>query len=227
VIVCLVTDRRRLCGAGIEFADARRAVARQTAQAVAAGIDLIQVRERDLDAGRLALLVGDAVRQSRGSGTRVVVNDRLDVAIACGADGVHLRTDSIPAAEVRRIAPAGFLVGRSVHAVSEAATAGPVDYVIAGTVFRTESKVGTYSPIGVEGLRAIVGALEAPVLGIGGIDLDTVGDAARADAAGVAAVGLFLRPATTLAALVDEARRRFDTAKSASYHDRGLLTNGS
>ncbi|HEV3140650.1 MAG TPA: thiamine phosphate synthase, partial [Vicinamibacterales bacterium] len=109
--ICLVTDRLRQD----PIAQARRAVG--------AGIDLIQIRERDLDAARLASIVRAIVAIARGSpgtATRVVVNDRVDVAIACGADGVHLRGDSMPADAVRAIAPRGFLVGRSVHTAEQA-----------------------------------------------------------------------------------------------------------
>src|SRR5205814_1224408 len=107
--------------------------------AVASAVDLIQVRERDLNAADLAALVSAVVKVSRGSGTRVLVNDRVDVALATGADGVHLRSDSVPADAVRRLVSAGFLIGRSVHRVDEAVAAGAVDYLIAGAVFPTRS----------------------------------------------------------------------------------------
>jgi len=150
-LFCLVTDRHRLCAEAaapvtpVTFDAARRRLVEQAKWAVKSNIDLIQVRERDLEANALATLVGDLVRVSRGSGTRVVVNDRVDVALACGADGVHLRHDSVPADALRAITPDGFLVGRSVHELAEAEGAGPVDYLIAGTVFSTPSKPATLS----------------------------------------------------------------------------------
>src|SRR5687768_11502955 len=107
---CLVTDRRRLGAEAAGFDEARRRLVAQGKWAIASSIDLIQVRERDLEARDLAAIVGELVRLSRRSGTRVLVNDRLDVALACGADGVHLRHDSAPAVSVRAIAPDGFLV---------------------------------------------------------------------------------------------------------------------
>src|SRR3954471_1486853 len=134
---CLVTDRRRLRPDAAGFAAAMQGLVDQSAWAARAGIDLLQVRERDLDGARLAELVTALVAASRGSQMRIVVNDRLDIALACRAHGVHLRHDSLPADSARRIAPPGFLVGRSVHGVAEALAAGPVDYLIAGTVFRT------------------------------------------------------------------------------------------
>lgn len=213
--VCLVTDRRRLCGEDASFAVAAACVVEQARAAVAAGVDLIQVRERDLEARQLMTLVEDIVGVSRGTPTRVLVNDRLDVALACGADGVHLRSDSVAAAQVRRVTPPSFLVGRSVHSAAEAMAAGPVDYVVAGTVFATTSKPVEYPLIGVDGLRAITSVAPAPVLAIGGIILDRMDLVAGAGAEGVAAIGLFAGRAP-IGPIVAAIRARFDRVKSAS-----------
>lgn len=212
--LCLVTDRHRLCGGNAPFEVARRRLIEQALAAIQAGVDLIQVREPDLEAGELKTVVDDIVGVSRGTATRVVVNDRLDVALACGADGVHLRSDSIPAADARRMAPSSFFVGRSVHTADEAIEAGAVDYLIAGTVFPTASKPAGRQPIGLEGLRAIVAAACAPVLAIGGVTADRLADIAASGAAGVAAIGLFTGGAP-LGALVDACRTRFDSRNSA------------
>jgi thiamine-phosphate pyrophosphorylase len=178
------------------------------------------VRERDLTTADLADLVSDLVRLRRGTRTRVVVNDRVDVAVACGADGVHLRGDSISADAVRRIAPPGFLVGRSVHNVNEARTAGPVDYLIAGTIFATASKPAAVL-LGVDALKRVVEAVRVPVLAIGGVSIDHVPAVATTGAAGVAAIGLFIGSdaeaggpchAVPLGARVDAIRARFDTS---------------
>jgi thiamine-phosphate pyrophosphorylase len=163
--------------------------------AVDAGVDLIQVRERDLEAAALAGCVTDLLTVTRGTATRIVVNDRLDVALACGADGVHLRADSVAIAAARRLAPLGFLVGRSVHTASEAADASDADYLIAGTVFPSPSKGLGYRLLGVDGLRAVVLASAVPVLAIGGISLDHLDSVAATGAAGVAAIGLFMQRA--------------------------------
>jgi thiamine-phosphate pyrophosphorylase len=190
---CLVTDRRRLCPGARSFADARRGLVEQARRAAAEGIDLIQVRERDLEAAALAALVADVVAITRGSATRVLVNDRIDVALACGADGVHLRADSVPVAEARRLLPAPRLVGRSVHSVREAVAAAGADYLIAGTVFPSASKrTGSAELLGIEGLRAIVSATAVPVLAIGGITPDRIDSVLAAGAAGIAAIGLFI-----------------------------------
>ena len=193
--MCLVTDRRI------------RPLVQQCSDAVRAGVDMIQVRERDVDGGPLALLVAELVRLTRGTATRVVVNDRLDVALACGADGVHLRGDSIPPESARSIAPPGFLIGRSVHDEQEAATvAATVDYLIAGTVFPTSSKPGLTEWLGLEGLARICDAVAVPVLAIGGITADRLPGVAAAGAAGIAAIGLFADANRPLTDVVADAR---------------------
>jgi thiamine-phosphate pyrophosphorylase len=191
-VLCLVTDRRRLCSETVAFEVARRCLIDQAKWAIKSNVDLIQVRERDLEAADLARLVSDLVGVSRGSGTRVVVNDRVDVALACGADGVHLRHDSVRAQAVRTIAPDGFLVGRSVHGPAEAEGAGPVDYLIAGTVFPTPSKPAETGTLGLDGLAEVVRAVAIPVLAIGGITRDRLDEVATTGAAGVAGIGLFI-----------------------------------
>ena len=198
--VCLVTDRRR--------AD----VVAQARKAVDAGIDLIQIRERDLDAAPLAALVADVLAIARGSRTRVVVNDRLDVALACTADGVHLRADSMDIADARRLRSEGFIVGRSVHSAAEATAAEGADYLIAGTVFPTVSKPEANRWLGVDGLRAIVEASRVPVLAIGGVTADRVGEIGATGAAGIAAIGLFT--AGSLSDILLGARAAFDSAKA-------------
>lgn len=192
--------------------DRRRAdVLEQARRAVDAGIDYIQVRERDLEAAQLADLVSAVVAITRQSKTRVTVNDRLDVALACQADGVHLRADSIAPADVRRLAPAPFLVGRSVHSAAEAADSRSADYLIAGTVFPTASKPGA-ACLGLDGLTAIVKASPAPVLAIGGVTRDRLVAIAATGAAGVAAIGLLADG--SLVEIVKAARAAFDTAKA-------------
>ena len=155
------------------------------------------MRERDLEAGALAALVTELLAVTRDTPTRVVVNDRLDVALACGADGVHLRGDSIPIAAARRLAPAGFLIGRSVHGVDDVRGAAGADYLIAGTVFPTASKPAGDRCSASTGLAAIVRRAACPVLAIGGITGTRSTRIAAAGAAGFAAIGLFVRPGPT------------------------------
>jgi thiamine-phosphate diphosphorylase len=194
VILHLVTDRRRLAGHGATGAAMRGCLRQQIDQAIQAGIDVVQIRERDLEAGELAAVVHEAVDQARGTATRIVVNDRADVAIACGAAGVHLRSDSMAAPALRRLAPekGGLLIGRSVHSVSEAIAAAPdVDYLIAGTVWATGSKPADHPLLGVAGLAAIAAAVHVPVLAIGGVTAERAAEVRDAGAAGVAGIALF------------------------------------
>ena len=215
-ILCLVTDRLRLC-AGRGDVSSRQCLIAQVTEAVAAGVDLVQIRERDMDAALLAELVTQAVSAARGSTTRIVVNDRLDVALACGANGVHLRADSVPPAAVRAIVPRGFLVGRSVHRADEALrVAADVDYVIAGTVYPTMSKPGAGRCLGADGFAALTHAVSVPVLAIGGITVARLSEVAAAGAAGIAAIGLFLADdagaacrSRPLGAIVESARAAF------------------
>ncbi len=224
-MLCLVTDRRRLLPGAASLESARRCVLEQAQYAVDARIDLIHLRERDLSSADLAALAADLLRLTRRTATRVVINDRLDVALACGADGVHLRADSFTVTAARRLVPSSFLVGRSVHSASEAPAADGADYIVAGTVFPTASKGGAGACIGVEGLRAIVRAVAAPVLAIGGISIERAGDVAAAGAAGIAGIGLFMAPETVapsscraipLADRADAVRYQFDSRRAAS-----------
>ena len=193
LILHLVTDRRQLASGAATPGAVRSCLLRQVGYAVAAGVEIIQIRERDLGGAQLVDLVGDIIATARGSHTRVLVNDRLDVALACGADGVHLRADSIAPAAVRPLVGTRFLIGRSVHTEQEARDVSPhVDYVIAGTVWRSASKPGPHDLLGLEGLRRIVSAAAVPVIAIGGVTSARLDAAAAAGAAGVAAIGLFM-----------------------------------
>jgi thiamine-phosphate diphosphorylase len=183
-----VTDRRR-------FALSTSVLAARAARAAAMGVDVIQVRERDLDGRALAALVGEILQAVEGTPTRVVVNDRADVAIAAGADGVHLRGDSYPAARVRAIAPPGFLVGRSVHSATDvdvATAAGGHDYLTFGTVFASSGKPAGHAIAGIDALQDAVRRTTLPIIAIGGIDETKLSLIEKTGAAGFAAVGMFM-----------------------------------
>jgi thiamine-phosphate pyrophosphorylase len=220
--LCLVTDRKRLAarlGLPPTGPEVCEALVEQARQADEAGIDLVQIREADLDARALGMLVRRVLAAARR--TRVVVNDRVDVALACGAAGVHLRESSAPAGRVRRIGPPGLLIGQSLHAVAHVVTARSVDYVMFGAVFQTRSKPSGHPTLGVVGLEAASVATELPVLGIGGIGLDNVESVALAGAAGIAAVELFLPPTDAASAdwlhgIVARVREAFDTGGRVS-----------
>jgi thiamine-phosphate pyrophosphorylase len=218
----LVTDRRRLAGS-VPFEDARRCLLRQAAYAIDARIDCIILRERDLEARDLTDLAIELVRLTRGTQTRVVINDRIDVAVASQADGVHLRADSVRPRDVRGMTPTGFLVGRSVHSVEEAIAATTVDYLIAGTVWSSASKSAGHPLLGLDGFEAIVKAVDVPVLAIGGVTVDRARDVGAAGGAGIAAIGLFMdnAPGTGCGAgplnmVAEHIRSRFDTSGSPS-----------
>lgn len=193
MILCLVTDRRRLgaalrLGAG-EWADAVRA---QVFAAAAAGIDWVQLREPDMPAADLLRLTKALVADTKDMATRIVVNDRLDVALAAGAAGVHLKERSFSVESARAITPPGFLIGRSVHELAIQGVAMTASYLVAGTVLPTASKPAV-TCLGWEGLSAIVRAASGiPVLAIGGIDLPSIPLVAASGAAGLAAIGAFI-----------------------------------
>lgn len=215
-VLCLVTDRRRLpepCEDNL---------IRLVTSAARAGVTLIHLRERDLDDHHYLDLTRQVVKAVEGTETRIAVNDRVDVALAAGAHGVHLRQDSMAASRVRQMVPDGFLIGRSVHSPEDAAQAGltGVDYVIMGTIYPTPSKSGGSRTAGLTALSAACRATSVPVLAIGGVAADKVGHIAAAGAAGIAAIGLFadlhrddgdedIQPA--MGELVARIRRVFDT----------------
>ncbi|MEP6782786.1 MAG: thiamine phosphate synthase [Acidobacteriota bacterium] len=193
MILCLVTDRRRL-GAAMSAAvgDWPEVLAQQVAAAAAAGIDFVQVREPDLEARQLTGLVRDLVRRVEGSRTRILVNDRIDVAIAAGAAGVHLKEASILPDEARRIAPPGFVISCSVHTTAAVSSRKSADLLIAGTVRSTASK-NAVDYLDKVGLEAIVKAAAGQsVLGIGGLNLSSVPLVVESSAAGMAAIGAFI-----------------------------------
>jgi thiamine-phosphate diphosphorylase len=181
----MITDRRRY--------RAEEALVARVAAAAAAEITLVQIRERDMPARDLFQLVTRCLAAVKGTRTRILVNDRLDVALTAGAHGVHLRSDSMPASRARSLAPIGFLIGRSVHSAGEAASAfadGGADYLLFGAVFATTSKPGQ-SPAGVNALAEVVQASPLPVLAVGGISSETVPRLTGTGCAGYAAIGWF------------------------------------
>jgi thiamine-phosphate pyrophosphorylase len=193
MILCLVTDRRRLGAAmGAASRDWPELLARQVEAAAIAGIDYVQVREPDLEGRQLAALVRELLRRTQGSSTRILVNDRIDVAIAAGAAGVHLKETSVLPDQARRIAPPGFIIGCSVHSIASAVARKSADLLIAGTVLSTASKP-TVDYLEEAGLETIVKAAAGQsVLGIGGLDLSSVPLVTASSAAGMAAIGAFI-----------------------------------
>ncbi len=161
--------------------------------AVRAGLDLIQLREKNLASRQLAELAGAAVAIAAGLKTRIVINDRLDIAMAVGAHGVHLGVQSVPPGAVRRHVDSGFLIGASCHSLDEAvrAEAGGADYILLGPVFDTPSKRPYGPPLGLDKLSEVAGHVAIPVLALGGIAVERVRACLDAGATGIAAIRLF------------------------------------
>ncbi len=180
--------------------------------AVAAEVCLFQIREKSLPARVLYELTVRAAEITRGSQTRLLINDRSDIARAAGADGVHLTSHSLPADVVRSIYGAEFLIGVSTHsleAAREAAQAG-ADFVVFGPVFETESKRVYGAPLGLEKLREVARELrEFPVVAIGGITIENVEKCFAAGASGVAAIRL-LNDVSEMALIAGKIRERFN-----------------
>ncbi|RIL00108.1 MAG: thiamine phosphate synthase [Proteobacteria bacterium] len=184
-VLCLVTDRR----------SARRPLEEIVAAAVEGGVDWVQIRERDLEGGALLALcdrVGAAARAAaarRGGAVRVLINRRVDVALACGADGAHLGFDALPVRAARALLAAPASIGVSAHAPDElrAAARDGADYAHLAPIFAPLSKPAERPPLGLEALRAPADGL--PVLAQGGVEPSNAGAILRAGAAGVAVTG--------------------------------------
>ena len=187
-IVCYVTDRKS------------GNVPAQIRATAAAGVDWVQIREKDMCARDLLALARGAI-EATGGEARIIVNDRLDVALAAGAAGVHLGGESVPVREVVRWcrsgnAPAGFLVGVSCHDLDQArdAESSGASYVFFGPVFDSPAKRAFGPPQGVARLAEACRAVRIPVIAIGGVNEENGADCIRAGAAGIAAIRLFQEP---------------------------------
>jgi thiamine-phosphate diphosphorylase len=201
-VLCLITPPASAAG------DTDDALVARVAAAARAGVQLIQIRRPDDGVRPLLRLVRSCLDAVASTTTRVLVNDRLDVALAAGAHGVHLRGDAPPARRLRALTPPGFLLGRSVHAVDEAvhvAEQGGLDYLLLGTIFSTPSKPGA-AAVGTGVLAAAVARVALPVLAVGGVTLARLVEVRRAGAAGIAAIGLFDVPPDGMARVVEAAR---------------------
>ena len=209
-ILCYVTDRRSLSPTA---AGSDSALVEKIEAVAAAGLDWVQIREKDLPGRELAALTRESV--ARRSTARIVVNDRLDVAVSESAGGVHLGEASLPVVDVAKwvnrsesgvvvsdhgaasqfpVAASGdFLIGASCHSLdgAKAAVRGGADYIFFGPVFATPSKAKFGEPQGAEKLAMVCSAVPVPVIAIGGITLENAGECIAAGAAGIAAIRLF------------------------------------
>jgi thiamine-phosphate diphosphorylase len=224
-IVMLVTNRARLAervGAPPnDLESVTPHLLSQIESAAAAGVTVIQLREPDLEGRALARLTRAAMRVVEGTGVSLVVNGRVDVALAAGAHGVHLPERGLPSDRVRALLPQPALVGASIHAPVPELDGGSLDYAVFGAIYGTRSKAPGQVLAGLNGLRSAVDASATPVLAIGGVTLPRIAEIAATGAAGFAAIELFL-PASasssgaSLRKILESAREEFDTVGDVS-----------
>ena len=172
-------------GRGIDHLDVARA-------ALEGGADALQLRDKEAGGRELLRLAGEirALVRASGGGCLFLVNDRVDVALACGAHGVHLGQEDMPARAARSLLGKGMVLGVSAGTVEEALRACEegADYLGVGPVFATPSKPDAGEPIGLDGLRRIREAVELPVVAIGGIDAENAASVMEAGADGIAVI---------------------------------------
>jgi thiamine-phosphate pyrophosphorylase len=205
--------RERLALIVITDPAARLGVVPAVEAALRAGVRTIQLRWKDASPHDLIPLGARLRQRTRQAGALLIVNDRIDVALAIEADGAHLGDDDLPLEVARRIVPAHFILGKSVDTPTEAAAAerSGADYIGAGPVYSTASKSDTGPVMGPAGMQAIRAATRLPLVGIGGVGIGgSAFDVVRAGADGVAVIGAVMGaddPETAARSLLEEVRR--------------------
>ncbi len=204
----LITDRRLVKGPFYEVIE----------EALKGGVEALQLREKDLTAGELYAMACRLREITSRYGAKLFINDRVDVALAAGADGVHLAQAGLPLRAVRKVTGGKILAGLSTHTLREAldAEAAGADFITFGPVFETPSKRRYGPPRGLGELEDVAGRVSLPVFGLGGIKAGNVADLLRAGAAGVALISAILasrRPG-------EEAERFIAALRSSRRGDR-------
>ena len=215
--LALVTDRR-LCLPGHSLAVAVSA-------ACDGGLDMMQLREKDLPGGAL-LTLAQELREATRDRALLIVNERVDVALACGADGVHLGEEALPVEEARRLLGDDALIGRSVHSVAGAveAEASGADYLVVGPIYATPSHPESEGA-GTALLEQVRRAVAVPFLAIGGVDASNIEEVARAGASGAAVVRAVIA-APDPAQAVAELRAAFVRGLSPAVATITVTVNG-
>ncbi len=186
--VYLITDRRLFAGATLLY--------EAVEAALQAGIRAVQLREKDLPLREMLAMAYRLREITVRHGARLLVNDRIDVAMAVAADGVHLGRESMPAGAARKVVGEGMLIGVSTHSVAEARDAERegADFVTLGPVYRTASKLRYGPPLGTDVLVQAKAAVAVPVFAIGGITQEKITEVREAGADGVAVISAILGP---------------------------------
>ena len=213
----LVTDRR-LCNSDLSDLEE---LERRVAGAVKGGVNLVQLREKDLPGGRLLELARRLRKVTEGSAL-LFINERVDVALACGADGVQLGEDGLPPEAARKVAGKNLIIGRSVHSVESAVAAEceKADFLVVGTIFPTGTHPGA-EPEGPRLLSRIMGRVSIPFAGIGGISAANVDKVIGAGASGGAVISTILAAEDT-----EQAARGLKSAIDTAWSRRSMSVTG-
>ncbi|MBL8196091.1 MAG: thiamine phosphate synthase [Blastocatellia bacterium] len=211
--LCLITDRKQLLSTLLNHQlfdlDTTLSQLLNFCQTAAqAGIDIIQVREKDIPADKLSNFVAKLTKETKNTNAKVLVNDRLDIALSYEADGIHLPSNSFPINKVRKLVGKKFIISVAVHSIKEAQLAAKAgaDYVLFSPIFDTPSKT-IYGPaLGLAALEQAVKSVKCPIIALGGINQSNAKEVLDSKVAGLAAIRLFLET-SDLPKLVNELKR--------------------